>query len=185
MTSTPVSGRPARAFDRTCQLDARGDLELAEDVAQVRLDCLEAEEQLDGDLGVCPAIDYERGNLALAFRQRVDAGAFGAARARAPVHGTPELAQLALGGVAQARRAAPVERRRRALQLGYGLLAIARKCEGLTRERARERLLDHRSRPRGAVSRHERSLGSRTVLPGGKRDVRRGAVRPRAGQRQP
>src|SRR3954467_1018408 len=106
------------ALDRACQLDARGDVELAEDVAQVRLDRLEAEEQLGGDLGVRPAIDDERGDLALALGQRVDAGAVGAALARAAVHGTPELAQLALGGVAQARRAAPVERRRRVLELG-------------------------------------------------------------------
>src|SRR4051794_21926955 len=152
------SGCAARALDGACQFDARGDVELAEDVAQVRLDRLEAQEELGGDLGVRPAIDDERGDLALALGQRVHARAVGAALARAPVHRTPELAQLALGGIAQARRAAGVECRRRALELSYGPLAVARDRERLTGKRARQRLLDDRPRPLGAVRRRDRPL---------------------------
>jgi hypothetical protein len=51
----------------------------------VRLDRLEAEEELGGDLGVRLAIDDKRGDLALALGQRVQTGAVGAAVARAPV----------------------------------------------------------------------------------------------------
>src|SRR4051794_3945041 len=143
-----------------------------------------AEDEFGGDLGVRRAVD-EGGDFVLALGERGDAGAVSAALARAPVYGTPELAQLALGGVAQARRAAAVERRRRALQLGYGPPAVAREREGLTRERARQRLLDNSSRPLGAVRRPDRPLSSCAVLAGGERDVRCGAVRPRASQRQP
>src|SRR3954453_3114655 len=64
-TATLRSGCAGGALDGARQLDARGDVELAEDVAQVRLDRLGAEEELGGDLGVRPAIDDERGDLAL------------------------------------------------------------------------------------------------------------------------
>ena len=57
----------ARALDGARELDARRHAELAEDVAQVRLDGLEAEEQLGGDLGVRPAVDDQRGDLQLAL----------------------------------------------------------------------------------------------------------------------
>src|SRR4051812_811150 len=170
-TGTLRSGCAPRALDRACKLDARGDVELAEDVAQMRLNRLGAEEQLGGDLGIRPAIDDERGDLALALGQRVHAGAVGAALARAPVRGTPELAQLPLGGIAQPRRAAPVERRRRTLELCNGPLAVARERECLTCECARERLLDEGSRLLGAVGRCDRPLGGRAVLPGSERDV--------------
>ena len=51
------SGRAAGPLHGSRELDPRGDVEFAEDVAQVRLDRLEAEEQLGGDLGVRLAVD--------------------------------------------------------------------------------------------------------------------------------
>src|SRR5262249_53148677 len=50
------------------ELDARRDADLAEDVAQVRLDRLLAEEQLGGDLRIRLAVDDEPGELELAGR---------------------------------------------------------------------------------------------------------------------
>jgi hypothetical protein len=51
------SGRAVGPLHGSRELDPRGDVEFAEDVAQVRLDRLEAEEQLGGDLGVRLAVD--------------------------------------------------------------------------------------------------------------------------------
>ena len=54
-------------LDRAGQLDARGHSDLAEDVAQVGLDRLLAEEQLGGDLGIRLAVDDEPRELELAL----------------------------------------------------------------------------------------------------------------------
>jgi hypothetical protein len=54
---TLSSGRAAGPLHGSRELDPRGDVELAKDVAQVRLDRLEAEEELGGDLGVRLAVD--------------------------------------------------------------------------------------------------------------------------------
>ena len=52
-------------LDPSGQVDARGHVELAEHVAQVRLDGLEAQEQLVGDLLIRAAVDDEPGDLEL------------------------------------------------------------------------------------------------------------------------
>src|SRR3954468_18485833 len=89
------------ALDRAGDVDARRRAELGEDVAQVRLDGLLAEEQLRRDLPVGLAGGDERRDLALAPRQRVEAAA---ARAGRPSRLRPraELPQLPprLGAVA-------------------------------------------------------------------------------------
>jgi hypothetical protein len=61
-----------RAFDARGEFDARADSELRVDVAQVRLDGLEAEEELGSDLGVGLPIDDEPCELELALRKRGD-----------------------------------------------------------------------------------------------------------------
>src|SRR6185295_13821336 len=57
------------ALDRSRNVDPRADVELAEDVADVRLDRLLAEEQLAGNLAVGLAIDDQPGDLKLALGQ--------------------------------------------------------------------------------------------------------------------
>src|SRR5215813_10005642 len=61
-----------RVLDSPRQLDARRDVHLAEDVAQVRLYRLWAEEELGGDLRIGLSIDDEQHHLELALRQRLD-----------------------------------------------------------------------------------------------------------------
>ena len=78
-------------LDGTCQLDACRDADLAEDVAQVRLDRLLAEEQLGGDLGIGFAVDDEPRDLELACGQRFEPVASVLPGARAPVDAVAEL----------------------------------------------------------------------------------------------
>src|SRR5262249_47296394 len=85
------------AFYSPCELDTRGDIELAEDVAQVGLDRLVAEEELRGDLGVGSPVDDQLGHLELTGRQGLDPFPVALAGAGPPVHSAAELAELALG----------------------------------------------------------------------------------------
>ena len=55
------------AFDGAGEGDARRDVQLFEDMAQVSLDRLLAQEQLGGDLGVRATVDDEPRDLQLAF----------------------------------------------------------------------------------------------------------------------
>src|SRR6266542_5130621 len=114
--------------------DARRDAHLVEDIAQVRLDRLAAEEQLLGDLGVGLAVDDEVCNLEFAFGQRRNARSSGLPGLRAPVWAMAELSQLSLRALAVSQRAAGVERRRCALQFGHGAVLLA----GLGKRSARE-----------------------------------------------
>ena len=66
----PVSG--ALALHHARHLHPRAHVELAEDVAHVRLDGLDAQEQLGRDLRVGAAVGDERGDLGLAFGQRLE-----------------------------------------------------------------------------------------------------------------
>lgn len=70
------------------------DVELAEDVSQVRLHGLGAEEEGRGDLGIRPAIDDEPRDLLLALRQRFDTDRIRLAGLRSPMHVAAEPAQL-------------------------------------------------------------------------------------------
>ena len=98
------------ALDGARHLDARGRAELHEDVPQVRLHRLVAEEQLGGDLAVGLAVGHQAGDLELALGQRRHAGVPRRGRA-ALLRARAELAQLAPRGVALAHRAARVQLR--------------------------------------------------------------------------
>src|SRR4051794_19401007 len=78
------------AFHRASDVDPGAGVELAEHVADVRLDGLLAEKQLTGDLGVGLAVDDQLGDLQLATGQRAHATAR-VARPGAPVNVLPEL----------------------------------------------------------------------------------------------
>src|SRR4051812_46356879 len=110
-------------------LDPRGDAELVEDVAQVRLDRLRAEEELARDLGVRPPVDHQAGDLELAGGQRADAVAVAPDRPRAALDALPEAAQLLLGLGAVARGSVGVERGCRTAQLGRRAVALARQAQ--------------------------------------------------------
>ena len=89
-----VSGRgrrPIGALDRAGQLDARGDVELAEDVAQMGLDGLLAEEQLGRDLGIRLRVEDETRHLELALAQGLEAGPIALATARTTMDAMPKL----------------------------------------------------------------------------------------------
>ena len=137
-------------LDHMCELDARRDADLAEDVAQMRLDGLLAEEQFRCDLKVVFAVEDEPCHLELALGQRVDARPVTRACARAPMGAVAELPELSLGTVAVPERAARIECRRSAPKLLHGLAALTGVGERSARKRARERALDGRS---GVVSR--------------------------------
>src|SRR4051794_3481847 len=109
--------RALRALDRACHLHARGHVELVEDVAQVGLDGLRAEEQRARDLPVGLAVDDEPRDLELACGERSDAGEVRAAAARAPVDALAELAELLLDACPLPDRAEHVEGVRRAAEL--------------------------------------------------------------------
>ena len=96
-----------------------------EDVAQVGLDCLWAEDQLRGDLGVGFAVGDEPCHLQFAFGEGLKAGCAGLAWPGAPVDAMAELSQLALCLVAVAPGAAGVELCGGALKLAYGTLGLA------------------------------------------------------------
>src|SRR5262245_10199421 len=98
-----------RLLDRSRDLDTRRDVELVEEVAQVGLDGLRAQEQLGGDLRVRPAVADEPRHLELALGERLDAHAVGPAGARTAVPGLAEPPQLLLGLLEVARGAGRLE----------------------------------------------------------------------------
>src|SRR5436190_16019705 len=126
------------AFDGARELHSGRDVDLAEDVAQVSLDRLLAEEQLRGDLGIRLAVDDEPCHLELACSQRLDTDPVGLARPRTTVDAMPELSQLAFRLVAVAQRPACLELAGCALQLRGGQVTLAGLGEGAARERARQ-----------------------------------------------
>ena len=65
----PVLTLAVRALDHAGHLDARGDAELVEEVAQVRLDRLRAQIELGRDLGVRAPVDDQARDLQLALGQ--------------------------------------------------------------------------------------------------------------------
>src|SRR5688572_22135103 len=112
-----VSGRgrrPIGALDGAGQLDARGDVELPEDVAQMSLDGLLAEEQLGRDLGIRLRVEYKTRHLELALAQGLEAGPIAFARAGTTMDAMPKLPKLALRVVAVTQGTAGIELRRRA-----------------------------------------------------------------------
>src|SRR4029079_9686205 len=117
-------------------------VQLVEDVAQVRLHRLLAEEELRRDLEIGLAVDDEPCHLEFPFGQRVDARPVSPACPRAPMRAVAELPQLSLRALSIAQRAARVERRCCALELRHGTVAPAGPGQGPARERARERALD-------------------------------------------
>ena len=109
-------------------------MHLVEDVAQVRLDCLPAEEQLRSDLSVGLAVDDEACDLEFAFGQRLDAGRVGLARLGAPVDVVSEFPQLAFSLVAVAQGAAGVERGSGTLKFRYATVGLPALGERAARE---------------------------------------------------
>src|SRR5262249_12025269 len=146
------------------------DAHLVEDVAQVGLDGLLAQEQLRGDLRVGLAVDDEPGHLELASGQRPDASPVGGAWPGAPVDVMPELSQLPLRALPVAPRAASVERRRRALKLGHGTRLFAGFGERAARDRARQRGLDWGSGRLGLIGRGQRPFRREGSVTGIERD---------------
>ena len=59
-------------FDSACQLDPVRDADLAEDVAEVGLDRLGADEELRGDLGVGAAVPSQPGDVLLLRRELIE-----------------------------------------------------------------------------------------------------------------
>src|SRR5215213_6598284 len=104
----------------------------------MRLDGLEAEKQLRRDLGIGPAVDDERSDLALTTRQRLESHTAGR-RPAAAVDPVADPAQLLLGGVAVTPGAAGLEHRRRQLKLCGRRLAVARLDNRPARQHPRER----------------------------------------------
>ena len=134
---------------RPAQLAARRDLELAVGGAQVHLDRAHRDEQRLRDLGVREAVGGERGDAALARRERVDAAARHAARpgaggAQLGARELDERGRAACGASSIPRAAARASGAlARAAQRGAEL--DERVCE-LERRAARAQMLDRRSR---------------------------------------
>ena len=89
------------------------------------LDCLLAEVQLGGYLGIGLAVDDEPRDLQFASGQGLDAGCAGLSWPGAPVDAMAELSQLPFRLVAIAPRAAGVELGGGALKLRHGALGLA------------------------------------------------------------
>ena len=107
----------ARAVDGPSYLQARGDIELAKDVAQMGLDCLRAEEQRGSDFGVGLAFGHESVDIEQELRP--------VAGSSAVVDPAPKPAQLALGQFAMTDCTARVQIVGRACQFGDGRLPVA------------------------------------------------------------
>src|ERR1700704_6070818 len=93
----PYELGPSCSLQNPCHLDAGGDPELAEDIAEMGLDGLEAQEELRRDLGVGATVQHKPCHLEVAAAQRAEAlpvrlGCRAAARDVAA-----ELAKLVLG----------------------------------------------------------------------------------------
>src|SRR3954447_21337190 len=124
-----------RPLDGAGELDARGHAHLAEDVPQVGLDGLLAEEQLVRDLRVGLAVDHEHGELELAFGQRLERRPGRTAPRRALLNAMPELPQLSLRLAAVARSSGLPEVVGGTSELGYGALTVTRLGERAARKR--------------------------------------------------
>src|SRR3954464_10526654 len=94
------------SFDGPRHFHPRGHVEFAEQVAQMRFDGFDAEEQLGGDLGVGLAGDDKPRDLQLTLGERLEAAAIWYAGPRAPVDVMALLSQFALRLVALAHGAA-------------------------------------------------------------------------------
>ena len=140
------AGQPVGPLDDAGDLHARVGPELGEDVADVGLDGLGAEEQLLGDLAVGLAVDDAAGDFELALGERVDPCAVRNPGLRAPVDVLPELPELAFGRISVALRANGVQRLSSTLELTLRTVAIAGPRERLARKRARQGRLDRQSR---------------------------------------
>src|SRR5436190_23633095 len=125
-----------RALHRTCELNSRSDIELPEDVAEMRLDGLLAEEELRGDFWIRLAVDDEPCDLVLALSQQLDVGPVGVARVCAAVDVMSQLSQFAFRLISVAQRTAFLELAGRALELGGGTVTLAGLGEGAGCERA-------------------------------------------------
>src|SRR3954447_395084 len=173
-----------RPLDGAGQLDPRLHAHFAEDVPQVCLDGLVAEEQLARDLRVGLAVDHEHGELELALGQRLERRPGGPAPPRAPLDAMPELAQLPLRLAAVTEGAALPEVVGGAPELDRGAGTVAGPREGAARKQARESTFDRRPcfvRGRGGC---ERSLGRTRRVAGVELDGCRGPLRPGDGHRQ-
>ena len=84
-----VSERLVGLLDGPRDLDPRVGIELAEHVADVRLDRLRAQEQLARDLAVGLAVDDQPGDLELTRGEGRDAGLIGVARSRSAMDPSP------------------------------------------------------------------------------------------------
>ena len=103
------AGQPVGPFDDARDFNAGVGPELGEDVPDVGLDGLRAEEQLLGNLAVRPALHDEAPDLELALGKGFDPCTVGRPGLGAPVDVLPELAQLALGRIPVALRAHRVQ----------------------------------------------------------------------------
>jgi hypothetical protein len=161
----PVSS-VGRALDGTRQFDPRGHSHLAEDVANVRLDGLRAQEELGGDLRVRSAVGYEARDLVLASGERGKAVAVERGPgSRAAVHAASHSAQVLLCGVAAPECARAFEGRSRVLELfGAGILAAAR-GERPSGQDSRQCRLDHDADALGRRGGREGALGGVGEVP--------------------
>src|SRR3954469_8355087 len=173
-----------RPLDGAGELDPRRYAHLAEDVPQVGLDGLLAEEQLVRDLRVGLAVDHEHGELELAFGQRLERRPGRPARPRALLNAMPELPQLPLRLAAVARSSGLPEVVGGTSELGYGALTVTRLGERAARKQARERTLDGRSRFVGGRRGRECSLGCTLGVATLELHGCRGPFRPGGGHRQ-
>ena len=103
------TGEVIFALDGSRNVGPGTHIELAEHVADVRLDRLLAEEQLAGDLTVRLAVNDQPGDLELALRQGRDSGLVGVAGSGAPVDVLAESPKFSLCGVAVATGATAFE----------------------------------------------------------------------------
>src|SRR4051812_38970831 len=162
-----------RAFDGPCEVHARGDVGFPEDVAQVRLDRLLAEEQLRCDLGVRLSVDDQARDLQLTRGQSFEPGRAVFARCCPAVDAVAELAQLALGLCTPAQSAARFECCCRVLQLRNSSLTLAALRQCAPGQCAREGCLDRRSDLLSPRRRQERPFGRRRGTPRVEVDRRR------------
>ena len=111
-------------------LHARAHAELAEDVAQVRLDRARAEDELLCDLAVRAPVGDQLGDLALASSERGEwAERAGARVARGAQEAMAEAPQLAGRLAAPSQRAERVERGLRLQERRTGGLTVPRGCQ--------------------------------------------------------
>src|SRR3954447_854957 len=128
-------GESVRALDDPGDLDAGVGAELREDVPDVRLDGLGADEQPLRDLAIRSPVHDEVRDLELTPREQLDAAPLRCPGLRAPMDVPAERPELALRRVAVALGAPPMQLGRRLFELGDGPFAFAARRERSTRER--------------------------------------------------